>query len=219
MGSSLCCVERSEQGGRSLTIHQSANRFRHDPVAAPTWRMGRSIRPYTNTMADIHSGRQAENGAACRYGQLVAQPVGSHGRLHLGYEVGRGGSKFLQGDPTGTSKPVQSSSATYLESPREAGCRVDKYEYRVLFSCLRVSHVVRAKLIDSVIVRVQMLAELEEVIVYKDRMDDPERQATQRLTWQKRYVLSIGASLTSDWTDASAKSIHGNGYCRSDQWS
>jgi FKBP12-rapamycin complex-associated protein len=48
--------------------------------------------------------------------------------------------------------------------------------------------VVRAKLIDSVVVRVQMLAELEEVIVYKDRMDDPERQATQRLTWQKRYV-------------------------------
>jgi hypothetical protein len=141
-------------------------------------------------MADIHSGRQAENGPTCRYGQLVAEPVGSHGRLHLGYEVGRGRSKFLQGDPTGTSKSVQSSSATCLESPREAGCRVDKYEYRVLFSCLRVSLVVRAKLIDSVIVRVQMLAELEEVIVYKDRMDDPERQATQRLTWQKRYALS-----------------------------
>ena len=114
--------------------------------------------------------------------------MGSHGRLHLGYEVRWGGSKFLQGDPPGPSKPVQSSSATRLESPREAGRRIDKYEYRVLFSCLRVSLVVRVKLIYSVVVRVQMLAELEEVIVYKDRMDDPERQATQRLTWQKRYV-------------------------------
>lgn len=46
----------------------------------------------------------------------------------------------------------------------------------------------KATLTDSVIIRVQMLAELEEVITYKDRMDDPERQATQRLTWQKRYV-------------------------------
>jgi FKBP12-rapamycin complex-associated protein len=31
-----------------------------------------------------------------------------------------------------------------------------------------------------------MLSELEEVISYKDHMDEPERQATQRLTWQKR---------------------------------
>ena len=49
----------------------------------------------------------------------------------------------------------------------------------------------QAVLIGSVIIRVQMLAELEEVITYKDRMDDPERQASQRLTWQKRYVRGV----------------------------
>jgi FKBP12-rapamycin complex-associated protein len=38
----------------------------------------------------------------------------------------------------------------------------------------------------DVIVRVQMLSELEEIISYKDHADQPERQATQRKTWQKR---------------------------------
>lgn len=38
----------------------------------------------------------------------------------------------------------------------------------------------------DVIVRVQMLSELEEIISYKDHADQPERQQTQRLTWQKR---------------------------------
>jgi FKBP12-rapamycin complex-associated protein len=31
-----------------------------------------------------------------------------------------------------------------------------------------------------------MLAELEEIISYKDHAEEPERQATQRKTWSKR---------------------------------
>ncbi|CAG8465028.1 34810_t:CDS:10, partial [Racocetra persica] len=38
----------------------------------------------------------------------------------------------------------------------------------------------------SVVVRVQMLAELEEIITYKQFADQPERQATIRKTWMKR---------------------------------
>ncbi|KAL7421428.1 phosphatidylinositol kinase-related protein kinase tor1 [Cryptotrichosporon argae] len=38
----------------------------------------------------------------------------------------------------------------------------------------------------DVVVRVQMLSELEEIIAYKDHADQPERQATQRKTWQSR---------------------------------
>ncbi|KAK6543250.1 phosphatidylinositol kinase- protein kinase tor1, variant 2 [Orbilia ellipsospora] len=38
----------------------------------------------------------------------------------------------------------------------------------------------------SVIVRVQMLAELEEIITYKQSYDHPERQETMRRTWMKR---------------------------------
>lgn len=38
----------------------------------------------------------------------------------------------------------------------------------------------------DVIVRVQMLSELEEIISYKNHADQPERQRTQRDTWQKR---------------------------------
>jgi len=36
-----------------------------------------------------------------------------------------------------------------------------------------------------------MLAELEEIISYKDHADEPERQATQRMTWSKRYVIAF----------------------------
>lgn len=36
-----------------------------------------------------------------------------------------------------------------------------------------------------------MLSELEEIISYKEHMDEPERQATQRATWSKRSVPSI----------------------------
>ena len=38
----------------------------------------------------------------------------------------------------------------------------------------------------SVVVRVQMLAELEEIITYKKSDNDPERQATMRDTWKTR---------------------------------
>ena len=38
----------------------------------------------------------------------------------------------------------------------------------------------------SVVVRVQMLAELEEIITYKKSVGDPERQAAMRITWNER---------------------------------
>lgn len=38
----------------------------------------------------------------------------------------------------------------------------------------------------SIIVRVQMLAELEEIITYKQHQSDPDRQARMRQTWTKR---------------------------------
>ena len=41
----------------------------------------------------------------------------------------------------------------------------------------------------SVIVRVQMLAELEEIIVYKLHNHDLEKQETMRRTWTKRYGI------------------------------
>ena len=33
-----------------------------------------------------------------------------------------------------------------------------------------------------------MLAELEEIITYKQYADQPDRQATIRKTWMKRYI-------------------------------
>lgn len=181
-------MERSEQVGGNNTILKIANRLWYDPVAASTWGVGRIVRPCPDTMADLHSGREAQNGTTCRYGQLVFESVGSDGRLHYRHEERWGRPKFLQGDSLGPSKFVLWSSETCSESSREAGCGTDQSDWRILWSCLRVSFGIKTVLIDSVIVRVQMLAELEEVITYKDRMDDPERQATQRLTWQKRYV-------------------------------
>lgn len=38
----------------------------------------------------------------------------------------------------------------------------------------------------STVVRIQMLAELEEIIAYKDHADEPARQEMQRQTWKKR---------------------------------
>jgi FKBP12-rapamycin complex-associated protein len=40
----------------------------------------------------------------------------------------------------------------------------------------------------SVVVRVQMLAELEEIITYKKSSKNPEKQATMRETWKKRLL-------------------------------
>ena len=43
---------------------------------------------------------------------------------------------------------------------------------------------------NSVVVRVQMLSELEEIIAYKQWHDQPARQAIQRKVWMKRCVFS-----------------------------
>ncbi|KZZ93990.1 TorA protein [Ascosphaera apis ARSEF 7405] len=40
----------------------------------------------------------------------------------------------------------------------------------------------------NVVVRVQMLAELEEIITYKQNAGDPDRQAAMRATWNKRLI-------------------------------
>ena len=40
----------------------------------------------------------------------------------------------------------------------------------------------------NVVIRVQMLAELEEIIAYKKSVDDPEKQAQLRETWNKRLI-------------------------------
>ena len=39
----------------------------------------------------------------------------------------------------------------------------------------------------STMVRAQMLSELEEIILYKQHADQPERRQTMRKTWMKRY--------------------------------
>lgn len=39
----------------------------------------------------------------------------------------------------------------------------------------------------STLVRAQMLSELEEIIMYKQYADQPERQQAMRKTWMKRY--------------------------------
>jgi hypothetical protein len=41
----------------------------------------------------------------------------------------------------------------------------------------------------SVLVRAQMLSELEEIIAFKQSADQPERQQVMRKTWIKRQVV------------------------------
>ena len=41
---------------------------------------------------------------------------------------------------------------------------------------------------SSVLVRAQMLSELEEIIAFKQFADQPERQQIMRKTWMKRHV-------------------------------
>ena len=43
-----------------------------------------------------------------------------------------------------------------------------------------------ADFLFSVLVRAQMLSELEEIIAFKQFADQPERQQTMRKTWMKR---------------------------------
>lgn len=38
----------------------------------------------------------------------------------------------------------------------------------------------------AVIIRIQMLSELEEIIRYKQLSEQPDKQATMRKTWMKR---------------------------------
>lgn len=42
----------------------------------------------------------------------------------------------------------------------------------------------------SVMIRAQTLSELEEVIQYKQHGDQPERQASMKRTWMKRFVYT-----------------------------
>lgn len=42
---------------------------------------------------------------------------------------------------------------------------------------------------SSVLVRAQMLSELEEIIAFKQFADQPERQQIMRKTWMKRQVI------------------------------
>jgi hypothetical protein len=46
-------------------------------------------------------------------------------------------------------------------------------------------------ILASVMVRAQLLSELEEIIAYKKYADQPERQKTMRKTWMKRYSHSF----------------------------
>lgn len=41
----------------------------------------------------------------------------------------------------------------------------------------------------SIMVRAQMLSELEEIIAYKQYADQPERQEMMKKTWMKRYMI------------------------------
>ena len=43
---------------------------------------------------------------------------------------------------------------------------------------------------SSVLVRAQMLSELEEIIAFKQFADQPDRQQIMRKTWMKRQVIS-----------------------------
>ena len=45
--------------------------------------------------------------------------------------------------------------------------------------------------LSSVLVRAQMLSELEEIIAFKQFADQPERQQTMRKTWMRRQVIRI----------------------------
>lgn len=42
----------------------------------------------------------------------------------------------------------------------------------------------------SIMVRAQMLSELEEIIDYKKHADQPDRQRMMRKTWMKRFVIA-----------------------------
>lgn len=43
-----------------------------------------------------------------------------------------------------------------------------------------------------------MLSEMEEIITYKSLADRPDRQATMRKTWMKRYALPFFPLISSE---------------------
>jgi hypothetical protein len=94
-----------------------------------------------------------------------------------------------------------------------------------------VAHVCLNFLLCSVLIRIQMLSELEEIIYYKQHADQPDRQATMRKTWMKRLALILHLShplvpstdqaypsetSPSGSRDASKTSRSGNECCRSE---
>src|ERR1700722_17654714 len=73
-------------------------------------------------------------------------------------------------------------------------------------------------------VRAQMLSELEEIILYKQYADQPERQQTMRRTWMKRYVgreiidFRIFIHTSSDYRDVSRTLKCGNAFYKYGLW-
>lgn len=72
-------------------------------------------------------------------------------------------------------------------------------------------------------VRAQMLSELEEIINYKQFADQPDRQATMRKTWMKRFVprhkpTFFCDALHSGYKDAKEMWRFGSESCKSEPW-
>ena len=67
----------------------------------------------------------------------------------------------------------------------------------------------------STMVRAQMLSELEEIILYKQNADQPDRQQSIRRTWMKRFVikchfLALIHNVVQDYRDVSLMSKYGS---------
>ena len=82
---------------------------------------------------------------------------------------------------------------------------------------------VKSRLIHySIMVRAQMLSELEEIIAYKQYADQPERQQTMRKTWMKRFVFisrlidAVDIALVCKVVSRTSK--FGNGFFRCEPW-
>jgi FKBP12-rapamycin complex-associated protein len=88
---------------------------------------------------------------------------------------------------------------------------------------LRFRFIVKFRLIRySIMVRAQMLSELEEIIAYKQYADQPERQQTMRKTWMKRFVsiprLIDAADIALVCKVVNQTSKFGNGFFRCEPW-
>jgi hypothetical protein len=72
-------------------------------------------------------------------------------------------------------------------------------------------------------VRAQMLSELEEIILFKQYADQPERQQTMRKTWLKRFGASILrfrdiSDSQIGYKAASRMSKYGRGFFKCGHW-